>query len=198
MQTEKSRVTRHKLLTAARVEFARYGIAGARVDRIAADAGVNKQRIYANFGDKEGLFSAVISTAYQDLSQQVPVPETREAARRYTGEIFDYHSNDPTLARLIAWEGLYYGGQEFPGRQERSAYYQDKSGKLSEALGGIGRCETAHLILTLIAIATWPFVAEQQRALLTSHDAESAALRHSLLLQGAAVVDATAATATQG
>ncbi|MFE6228162.1 MULTISPECIES: TetR/AcrR family transcriptional regulator [unclassified Streptomyces] len=193
MQTEKSQITRRKLLDAARAEFARHGIAGARVDRIAAASGVNKQRLYANFRSKEGLFAAVISAAYEDLGRHVPVPETLEAARRYVGDIFDYHAKDPTLARLIAWEGLHYGGQDFPGQEERSAYYREKCGKLSVALGEIGRCETAHLVLTLIAIATWPFVAEQQRVLLTSQGGDPDALRASLVRQGAAVVDATAA-----
>ncbi|MGW0532099.1 TetR/AcrR family transcriptional regulator [Streptomyces sp. NPDC003032] len=195
MRTEKSRVTRRKLLDAARIEFARYGIAGARVDRIATVSGVNKQRIYANFANKEGLFSAVISDAYEDLTRHVPVPDSLEASRRYVGDIFDFHARDSSLARLIAWEGLYYGGQDFPSREARVAHYKEKCGRLSKALDLAGPSEAAHLVLTLIALATWPYVAEQQRALLTAHDEDRDALREALLRQGAAVVDATTAHA---
>ncbi|MET9347280.1 TetR/AcrR family transcriptional regulator [Streptomyces termitum] len=195
MQTERTLNTRRKLLDAARAEFAEHGIAGARVDAIAAASGVNKQRLYANFTNKEGLFSAVISTAYEDLGLHVPVPDSLDSARRYVGDIFDYHAKDPTLARLIAWEGLHYGSQGFPDQQARAAYYEAKCAKLDEALGGIGRSETAHLVLTLIAIATWPFVAEQQRALLTTRDAHPNALRETLLRQGTAVVDAAVGAA---
>lgn len=197
MQTAKSQITRRKLLDAARKEFARHGIAGARVDRIAAASSVNKQRLYANFTNKEGLFSAVISDAYEDLTRQVPVPDTLEAARRYVGDIFDYHAKDRTLAHLIAWEGLYYGGQDFPDREARAAYYRDKCGTLNEALGRIGLTETAHLVLTLIAIATWPYVAEQQRALLAPEGEGSVSLRETLMRQGTAVVEATVAQAAQ-
>ncbi|MFL6837431.1 MAG: TetR/AcrR family transcriptional regulator, partial [Bradyrhizobium sp.] len=47
--------TRRKLLTAARREFAQNGLAGARVDEIAARAGVNKQLVYHYFGDKDAI-----------------------------------------------------------------------------------------------------------------------------------------------
>ena len=52
--------TRKKLLTAARLEFARHGFAGARVDEIAERAGVNKQLVYHYFGDKDALYLAVL------------------------------------------------------------------------------------------------------------------------------------------
>ena len=48
--------TRSKLLVAARREFADHGLAGARVDEIAARAGVNKQLVYHYFGDKDALY----------------------------------------------------------------------------------------------------------------------------------------------
>ena len=51
-----SAATRARLLDAAHSEFAERGLAGARVDRIAAAAQANKQAIYAYFGSKEQLF----------------------------------------------------------------------------------------------------------------------------------------------
>jgi AcrR family transcriptional regulator len=55
-----------KILLSARKEFAEYGLAGARVDRIASRAGVNKAMIYYYFRSKENLYQTVIS---QQLSQ---------------------------------------------------------------------------------------------------------------------------------
>ena len=55
--------TRKKLLVAARREFAQSGLAGARVDEIAARAGVNKQLVYHYFGDKDALRSVKIPRA---------------------------------------------------------------------------------------------------------------------------------------
>ena len=53
-----SQDTRRRLLEAAITEFSAYGIAGARVDRIASAAKANKQAIYAYFGSKDALFAA--------------------------------------------------------------------------------------------------------------------------------------------
>src|SRR6187402_2965095 len=62
--------TRKKLLTAARLEFARHGFAGARVDEIAERAGVNKQLVYHYFGDKDALYLAVLEWVYEEIRTQ--------------------------------------------------------------------------------------------------------------------------------
>ena len=62
--------TRHKLLVAARHEFAQNGLAGARVDDIAARAGVNKQLVYHYFGDKDALYLAVLEWVYEEIRAQ--------------------------------------------------------------------------------------------------------------------------------
>src|SRR5258708_12537991 len=62
--------TRRKLLTAARREFAKNGLAGARVDEIADRAGVNKQLVYHYFGDKDALYLAVLEWVYEEIRTQ--------------------------------------------------------------------------------------------------------------------------------
>ena len=62
--------TQRKLLTAARREFAQNGLAGARVDEIAARAGVNKQLVYHYFGDKDALYLAVLEWVYEEIRAQ--------------------------------------------------------------------------------------------------------------------------------
>lgn len=57
--------TRRLVLEAARREFAEAGFAGARVEDIARAAGVNKQALYYHFGNKDGLFRAVLESSYQ-------------------------------------------------------------------------------------------------------------------------------------
>src|SRR5882724_2004178 len=52
---------RGEILEAARAEFASYGLAGARIDRIARTANASKERLYAHFGDKETLFREVVA-----------------------------------------------------------------------------------------------------------------------------------------
>jgi AcrR family transcriptional regulator len=55
------------ILLAARAEFAEFGLAGARVDRIAERSGLNKRLIYYYFQDKDQLFQAVLEQAYADI-----------------------------------------------------------------------------------------------------------------------------------
>jgi AcrR family transcriptional regulator len=55
------------LLAAARDEFAEFGLGGARMDRIATRAGLNKRLIYYYFADKEKLFQSVLEQAYRNI-----------------------------------------------------------------------------------------------------------------------------------
>jgi AcrR family transcriptional regulator len=59
--------TRQRILDAAKIEFARSGFGGARVDQIALRAKSNKRMIYHYFGSKERLFTAVLEAAYTDI-----------------------------------------------------------------------------------------------------------------------------------
>jgi TetR/AcrR family transcriptional regulator len=98
--------TRRKLLTAARQEFARHGFAGARVDEIAARAGVNKQLVYHYFGDKDALYLAVLEWVYADIREQerqlnlegLP-PE--KAIRKLIEASFDYLATNPDFIVLL-------------------------------------------------------------------------------------------------
>src|SRR5580692_3648685 len=65
--------TRGRILSAALKEFAAKGFAGARVDVIARRADINKRMLYHYFGDKEGLFKAVLR---RKLSERRALAET--------------------------------------------------------------------------------------------------------------------------
>jgi TetR/AcrR family transcriptional regulator len=78
MRITEKRVTRDKILEAARTEFAGQGLAGARVDLIARRAGVNKAMIYYHFRSKEKLYQAVIDehlTVIADFLQKNIISE---------------------------------------------------------------------------------------------------------------------------
>ncbi|WP_024518542.1 TetR family transcriptional regulator [Bradyrhizobium sp. Tv2a-2] len=70
VQRRNPEATRRKLLVAARHEFAASGLAGARVDEIAARAGVNKQLVYHYFGDKDAIYLAVLEWVYEEIREQ--------------------------------------------------------------------------------------------------------------------------------
>ena len=105
-----SEATRERILVAATAEFAAYGLAGARVDRIAAAADANKERIYAYFGDKKRLLGAVLRHAIS--RSDVWVPDRAEDLPAATGELFDEAFANPDIVRLLAWSHLESAGAD--------------------------------------------------------------------------------------
>lgn len=63
--------SRNKILEAAVDEFVEYGFSGARVDRIASRADINKAMIYYYYSSKEGLYQAVIDEHVDRLGEEV-------------------------------------------------------------------------------------------------------------------------------
>jgi TetR/AcrR family transcriptional regulator len=98
--------TRQKLLAAARREFAGRGLAGARVDEIAARAGVNKQLVYHYFGDKDALYLAVLEWVYEEIRAQerklnlAGLPPER-AIRKLIESSFDHLAAHPDFIVLL-------------------------------------------------------------------------------------------------
>jgi hypothetical protein len=107
-----------------------------------------------------------MTQAYQRLTEQAPIPDTKEELLQYLGQVFDFHRGDSSLVRLLAWEGLYYGQRPLPDEEDRLAYYEEKGAALTTALGLKDPPAVASLLLTLIGIASWPFIMEQQRRLM--------------------------------
>ncbi|MFF3721677.1 TetR family transcriptional regulator [Streptomyces erythrochromogenes] len=99
-----SNATKARLLDAAFSEFAAYGIAGARVDRIAETAQANKRLIYVYYGNKEQLFDAVLQRALETGSEVVPF-DTGDLPG-YAGAVFDHLVERPELMRLVLWKQL--------------------------------------------------------------------------------------------
>ena len=95
--------SRERLLTAAAAEFVAHGVAGARVDRIAAAAGANQRLIYDYFGDKDALFDAVLDRFTEEAVGAVPIDADDLPA--YAGRLFDYHCDNPDLLRLVTISG---------------------------------------------------------------------------------------------
>ena len=58
--SDRSTETRSRILDAALSEFSANGLAGARTERIAAAAGVNKALLYYYFDSKEKLYLAAL------------------------------------------------------------------------------------------------------------------------------------------
>jgi AcrR family transcriptional regulator len=96
-----SEQTKARILDAATEEFSLRGLAGARIDDIAARSGSNKQLIYAYFESKLGLFEAVIAHQLGPVLNAVPI--TPEDLPSYAGRLFDHGHDHPKLLRLSQW-----------------------------------------------------------------------------------------------
>ena len=106
--------TRQKILAAATVEFARHGLGGARVDRIAQRAGANKRMLYYYFGDKDKLFLAALEGRYAHIRAaerrlDLERVEPREALRRLVRFTWAYFLEHPEFMTLLNSENLHKG-----------------------------------------------------------------------------------------
>ena len=104
--------TRAAILAAATAEFTAKGLTGARVDAIAKSAGANKRMIYHYFGDKDGLYLAVLEATYEairvaeqalHLGDRDPVDGMRELVL-FTWRYFLAH---PEFLSLLGTENLH-------------------------------------------------------------------------------------------
>jgi AcrR family transcriptional regulator len=104
MMADSARPRRDRILAAAGQEFANHGYAGARVERIAAAAGVNKQLLFHYFGSKSGLHRAVLKTLLEHstgpppATPKAPVERLRDLAAHLAATI-EAH---PALLGLLA------------------------------------------------------------------------------------------------
>ena len=94
------------ILAAARDEFAEYGLGGARMDRIAERAGLNKRLIYYYFEDKEQLFRAVLEQAYLHIREEerklkLLDVKPAEAIRRLVEFTWNYYLDHPEFLTLL-------------------------------------------------------------------------------------------------
>jgi AcrR family transcriptional regulator len=104
--------TRRRLLDAARAEFAQYGIAGARVDRIADAARANKAQIYHYFGSKDELFNAVFREIVEHTLSATPIDT--DDLPEYAGRLFDGYEQAPDIQRIATWHRLERAHSEDP------------------------------------------------------------------------------------
>lgn len=165
-QPEESRAA---ILRAAAVEFAEFGIAGARTDTIAREARVNKALLYYYFKDKETLYGAVLDeafaglkkTVFQVLDSELP---PREKILAYAGAYFDFIASNQVYPRLMQREMMRAREGQSPHIDKViKNYIQPIFLRVSEVLRqGIGEkhfrpVNPAHFVQSIVAMIVFYF-----------------------------------------
>ncbi len=142
---------REVILDAAEAVFAQHGFDGARIDAIAKASGYNISLLFQYFGDKLGLYAAVLQRAHREtteLQAQVLGPgladETitshaqglRAFLETAVQATFEYLVEHPRLLRILTWE-MAEGWQTYA--QIASQFPTDESDQLEALFKGAWR-----------------------------------------------------------
>ncbi len=127
--------SRDRILQAALNEFSEFGYAGARIDRIAKNAGISKPMLYTYFGDKDAVYIAALREAYVqireneatlDLEHRDPV----EGLRDLVFFTIRHFRENPWFISMLNTENLLGGHsiREIGDAKELQSHLLDKLG----------------------------------------------------------------------
>jgi AcrR family transcriptional regulator len=119
--------TRSAILRAAKQEFSRFGLAGARVDAIAQAADINKRMLYYYFGNKDDLFLAVLEEAYADIRTEerklnLAALSPPDAMAKLVAFTWNYYLANPEFLTLLNSENLHRGAHLKKSQQVREMH----------------------------------------------------------------------------
>lgn len=147
---------RAKIVAAAEPLFAEHGFAGVGIREIAAAAGVNGAMIHYYFGNKEGLYFAVLDNAAATVRNLIAEAtgsptSVRERLTRFVSAYAEYIMSHPNLAKILSREMLTGGKQLLKLAQK---YAMTNYGMLRETMAdGIRRGELRKLDIDLVPIS---------------------------------------------
>lgn len=137
VRTINPEANQRNILEVATQEFAEHGLSGARIDEIAAKTDCSKRLIYYYFGDKDGLYLAVLENVYRrvrsvEAEMAFDQWSPTEAMRQMVGFRFDHHFQNRDFVRLVMIENIH--NARF---LERSKTIHDLSAKAVERVDAI-------------------------------------------------------------
>ena len=138
---EEALQTRHALIDAAEVVFARHGVAGASLQQVAEAAGLTRGAVYWHFSDKGDLFNAMMDRVILPFEQQLTVPQpddTPDPLARVHGmllHIVREVATDQRLQRVlvIATQKVEYVG-DLAALRDRHLHRREQTLRRIEAL----------------------------------------------------------------
>jgi AcrR family transcriptional regulator len=156
--------TRERILQAAIAEFAAKGFSGARIDAIARASSSNIRMIYHWFGNKEGLYVAVLEQVLDSLrADELRLDFDHDTPLQGIATVFDFiHGHfaaHPELMSLLSWENLNHArylerSSHIPERASPVITLLAKLLRRGEAAGDFRKgIDPLHLYVTMVSMA---------------------------------------------
>ena len=109
VREQKMAETRKKLIEVARRAFADYGYAGISMDKLTAEAGLTRGALYHHFGDKKGLFAAVVDQIDSEMAssaqQHLEQPDDLWEGLMLEGRAYIQNALNPEFQRIVLRDG---------------------------------------------------------------------------------------------
>lgn len=109
VREQKMAVTRKKLIEVARLAFAEYGYADTSMDKLTAEAGLTRGALYHHFGDKRGLFAAVVDQIDSQMAeyaqQHLEQPDDLWEGLLLEGQTYIQNALNPEFQRIVLRDG---------------------------------------------------------------------------------------------
>jgi len=101
--------TRKKLIQVARRAFGEYGYAETSMDKLTAEAGLTRGALYHHFGDKKGLFAAVVDQIDSEMAssaqQHLEQPDDLWEGLMLEGRTYIEHALNAEFQRIVLRDG---------------------------------------------------------------------------------------------
>lgn len=162
-----------KIFQAAMSEFIEKGFTGARMQSIADKAGINKALLHYYFKSKDLLYKEVFQKIFTDFFTQIMTRtdsglNLRDYMKDFISNYIDNLTTRRHLLKFLIWElesendnlsGLIKGITKFGGSLQNLPIYR----KIEEAKAKneIRQLDTFHLIISIVGMCLWPFVAHK-------------------------------------
>lgn len=165
----KTKSAEEKILAAARNVFITKGMAGARMQDIADEAGINKALLHYYFKDKDKLFEMVFMQEAQKFFPKVKMifeaeMPLFEKLERFVSEYIDEMLENPYLP-LFVFNEINRAPEQFMARMW-GASDRPKPLKFLEQMeaevqkGTIKRVSPLHLFINMMSMTIFPFIAK--------------------------------------
>jgi len=170
--------TQLRILEAAKAEFAVHGLAGARIERIASRAKLQKQLIYHYFSSKEALFDQILKATLVEREAWT-IPE--EAPETMFRQRFAFSLADPVWLRFLLWEAAAFAQSKritWRARRESALRRQRNAIAAEQRRGLLPRSYKAELLqLAMYSLSNYPLAFPQITKLVTGRLPQSASFQ---------------------